>query len=254
LLAHKAHGHARGAALAATQTLAAGCRVRPTAPPHWPALRSRDYNEVKELGAKSSTKRSAEQTEIARFWEYSLPPIYYGVVRSVATQPDRDLARNARMYAAIAQAMDDAMIAVFDSKYHHNFWRRAPRPQQRRRDDTRWRMDLADDAPMRRYPSGHGIWPARGRSAEGRRRRGRDAGARPPALRPRARRGWNSVDDFVREVGTPHIYAGIHYRSAIETSAAMGQRIGGGGKKLLGPERRRPVAASLLARRTPALN
>ena len=47
-----------------------------------PALTSvtwaREYNEVKELGSKSSTKRSAEQTDCT-FWEYSLPQIYHGV-------------------------------------------------------------------------------------------------------------------------------------------------------------------------------
>jgi hypothetical protein len=37
--------------------------------------------------------------------------------------PGREVAQNARMFAAVAQAMDDAMIAVFDAKYHYNFWR-----------------------------------------------------------------------------------------------------------------------------------
>ncbi|MCK7491326.1 MAG: hypothetical protein MZW92_06115 [Comamonadaceae bacterium] len=45
---------------------------------------ARDYNEVKALGGRTARRRSAEQTEIARFWEYSLPAIYHGVVRSVA--------------------------------------------------------------------------------------------------------------------------------------------------------------------------
>ncbi len=65
-------------------------QFRPAPPP---ALGSdawvRDYNEVKLLGAKASTARTPEQTEIAQFWEYSLPPIYHGVVRSVAAMPGR---------------------------------------------------------------------------------------------------------------------------------------------------------------------
>jgi len=31
--------------------------------------------------------------------------------------------QNARLFAAAAQAMDDAIIAVFDAKYFYNFWR-----------------------------------------------------------------------------------------------------------------------------------
>ena len=99
-------------------------QFRPGPPP---ALTSdawaRDYNEVKSLGGKTSTKRSAEQADVARFWEYSLPAIYFGVAHSVAQTPGRDPAQNARMFAAVAQAMDDAMISVFEAKYHYNFWR-----------------------------------------------------------------------------------------------------------------------------------
>ena len=106
--------------------MTSAAQFRPGPPP---ALTSdawaRDFNEVKSIGAKNSTKRSTEQSDIARFWEYSLPAIYHGVVRSVAQAPGRDVAQNARMFAAVAQAMDDAMISVFDAKYHYNFWRPA---------------------------------------------------------------------------------------------------------------------------------
>ncbi len=76
--------------------MSTAAQFRPGPPP---ALNSatwtRDYNEIKALGAKNSTQRTAEQTEIARFWEYSLPAIYHGVVRSVALAPGRDVAQNA---------------------------------------------------------------------------------------------------------------------------------------------------------------
>ena len=44
-------------------------------------------------------------------------------MRSVADQPGRDVARNARLFAAVTQAVDDAIIAVFDAKYQYGFWR-----------------------------------------------------------------------------------------------------------------------------------
>ena len=71
-----------------TWLMTSAAQFRPGAPP---ALNSaawaRDYNEVKALGGKASTRRTPEQTEVARFWEYSLPPIYHGVLRSVALHP-----------------------------------------------------------------------------------------------------------------------------------------------------------------------
>ena len=141
-------------------------QFRPAAPPEmttdaWAA----DYNEVKSIGSKASTHRTPAQTEIAVFWEYSLPGIYFGVVRPVADQPGRDVTRNARLYAAVAQAMDDGMIGVFDAKYHYNFWR--PSTAIRNGDidghdgtqrDASWSPLV--DAPMHpEYPSAHGTWP-----------------------------------------------------------------------------------------------
>ena len=60
-------------------------QFRPGPPPALTsALWARDYNEIKALGGKSSSRRTAEQTQIASFWEATLPPIYNGIVLSVA--------------------------------------------------------------------------------------------------------------------------------------------------------------------------
>ena len=210
-------------------------QFRPSAPPElttdaWAA----QYNEVKAIGGKGSTQRTPAQTEIAQFWEYSLPSIYYGVVRSVADQPGRDIVRNARLYAAVAQAMDDAMIGVFEAKYHYNFWR--PSTAIRNGDidghdgtqrDGSWAPLI--DAPLHpEYPSGHGVLAGAVGAVL---KADVGAGAMPalstssPSAKGATRR-WTSVDDFVREVGESRIYAGIHYRVSSETAAEMGRRIG----------------------------
>jgi membrane-associated phospholipid phosphatase len=203
-----------------------------------PALTSdawaRDYNEVKSIGARNSPRRSAEQTEIARFWEYSLPPIYFGVVRSVASTPGRSAAQNARLYAAAAIAMDDAMIAVFDAKYHYGFWRPATAIRNGDTDgndaterDASWSPLI--DAPLHpEYPSAHAILAsAVGTLLEA------EVGQRPMPLlatsSPTAKgatRHWTSTGEFVREVANARIYEGIHYRFSTETGVAMGRWIG----------------------------
>jgi hypothetical protein len=52
-----------------------------------PALTSeayaKDYNEIKSLGSQGSTARTAEQTEIARFW-FQGPPAWHRIARVVA--------------------------------------------------------------------------------------------------------------------------------------------------------------------------
>ncbi len=215
--------------------MANAAQFRPAPPP---ALTSeqwtRDFNEVRAFGGKASTQRSAAQTDAARFWEYSLPAIYHGVVRSVALQPGRDLARNARLFAVVAQAMDDALIATFDAKYHYNFWR--PVTAVRNADidgndatqrDASW-TPLFDTPMHPEYPSAHSSLAASVAVVVAAETRG---GAMPvlvtasPAVKG-AQRRWTQLDDFVREVADARVHAGIHYRSATDAGQALGQRVG----------------------------
>jgi hypothetical protein len=215
--------------------MASAAQFRPAAPPALGSeLWARDYNEIKAFGAKQSTRRSAEQAEVAAFWEATLPSIYHGVMRSVAVAPGRDVARNARLYAAVTQAMDDALIAVFDAKYHYRFWR----PQtairngdldgnERTERDAAW-QPLAD-APMHpEYPCAHCILAATlGTVLKA------ELGDGPvPALAttsPTAKgatRRWTTVDQFMQEVADARVWQGVHYRNSTEVGAAMGRRVG----------------------------
>jgi hypothetical protein len=210
-------------------------QFRPGPPP---ALTSdvwaRDFNEVKAFGAKNSTRRSPEQTEIARFWEYSLPAIYHGVARSVAQTPGRDVVQNARMFAAVAQSMDDAMIGVFEAKYHYNFWRPATAIRNGDIDGNEATQREASwapfvDAPMHpEYPSAHSILAAAVATVLK-----AEIGNNPtpvlttasPSAKGATRR-WTSLDDFMREVADARVYEGIHYRTSTDVGLAMGKQIG----------------------------
>jgi hypothetical protein len=203
-------------------------------PPLGSATWARDYNEVKAYGSKASTVRTAEQTEAARFWEFSLPSIYFGLVRSIAAAPQRSAVQNARLYAATAQAMDDALIAVFDAKYHHHFWRPATAIRNGDRDgndaterDGGWASLI--DAPLHpEFPSAHSILAgAVGTVLEAE----VGPGAHPvlstssPTAKGAVRR-WQRIDDFMQEVANARIWEGIHYRFSTEAGLDMGRRIG----------------------------
>ncbi len=210
-------------------------QFRPGPPPALTSVQwARDFEEVKALGGKASAKRSAEQTDAARFWDYSLPAIYHGVVRSVAlSQPQRDLARNARLFAATAQAMDDALIAVFDAKYHYNFWRPATAIRNADidgHDATQREASWAPliDAPLHpEYPSGHSILAAAvAQVIDADTPSGALALATNSPTAKGATRRWNKLDEFVREVSDARVHGGIHFRSATDAGEAMGKRIG----------------------------
>jgi len=210
-------------------------QFRPGPPP---ALTSevwaRDYNEIQALGGKNSTRRTAEQTAIARFWEATMPPIYHGIVRSVATIAGREVTQNARLFAAVTQATDDALIAVMDAKYHYHFWR--PVTAIRNGDidgndaterEPSWTPFI--DTPMHpEYPCAHCIVSgAVGTVLQA------EIGTRPmPTLTTTsvtaqgAARSWSTIDDFMQEVAQARIYDGVHYRNSTEVGTAMGKQIG----------------------------
>jgi hypothetical protein len=210
-------------------------QFRPGPPPALTSeLWARDYNEIKAIGAKNSTTRTPAQTETARFWEANGPVIYYPVVRSVANMPGRDVTQNARLLALTAEAIDDALIAVFDAKYYYHFWR--PVTAIRNGDidgnnaterDAGWLPFV--DAPMHpEYPCAHcivsgavaGVLVA-------------EIGTGPtPTLTttsptaPGVVHSWTSIDDFVVEVANGRIWEGVHYRNSAEVGTAMGKKIG----------------------------
>jgi len=209
-------------------------QLRPGPPPALSSERwARDFNEIKALGGAGSTQRSAEQTATARFWEATLPAIYYGAVRSVAEQPGRDPMRNARLFAALTQAIDDALIAVFDAKYHHALWRPVTAIRNGDRDgndatdrDAAWSSFIP--TPMHpEYPCAHciqaGVVGALLQHEIG-------TGA-PPVLATKsstaggAERRWTSVEALVQEVGNARVWGGVHYRFSTEVGTEMGRRI-----------------------------
>jgi hypothetical protein len=207
-------------------------------PPPPPALKSavwaRDYNEIKSIGSASSSTRTPEQTDIARFWASSLPDVYVNVVRSVATGGGRDLTRNARLYAAVTAGMNDAEIAVQDAKYHYNFWRPITAIRNGDRDDNPATDRDADWSPVittplnPEYPCGNCVYAAMIVIIL----RAEAGGASLPVLStisntaPGVTRRWPQPDDMVREVSLARIYAGVHFRTSTEVGNRMGEQVG----------------------------
>lgn len=209
---------------------------RPGPPPRLSSERwARDFNEIKVLGGRDSTRRGATQADIARFWEATGPAIYYGLVRSVAQAPGRAPIENARLLAAAGQAMDDALIAVFDAKYHFEFWRPVTAIRNGDKDgnpsterDGSW-LPLVETPMHPEYPCAHcALAGAVGAvlAAEV------DTGGIPPLLgtssstAPGVVRSWSTISDFVQEVASARIYDGVHYRTSTEVGTALGKKVG----------------------------
>lgn len=193
----------------------------------------RDLNEIRELGERNSTRRTAEQTTIGRFWFLTGPRTYNPIVHQVAKAKDMDIVDCARLFALVSMAGADASIAVFDGKYAYNFWR--PVTAIRNADQTgnnatprnaSW-LPLGDTPMHPEYPCAHCITSA-AVSAVLQTVAGESVGeitlTSPTA--PGVTRRWKRLQDYSDEVSLARVYAGFHYRFSIEVGKEMGKKIG----------------------------
>jgi hypothetical protein len=210
-------------------------QFRPGPPP---ALTSaewmRDCREVMDLGARNSRVRTAEQTDIARFWAVVGPASWDPVLRGVAATPGRTLLQNARLFALAEMAAADAYIAVFEAKYTYNFWR--PITAIRNGDQHpggSTMLRVADwepliDTPLHpEYPCAHCITSAAVAAVLE-----AEVGPAFPEITmtsptaPGVVRRWTTARAFTDEVSIARVYGGIHYRTSMVVGQAMGRQIG----------------------------
>jgi hypothetical protein len=105
--------------------------------PEPPALTSPEYAaafaETKRLGGDgitTPTERTPEQTEIGTYWAYdgtpslcAPPRLYNQIAMHIADQMGSGVVEQARLLALLNVALADAGIAVWESKYHYQYWR-----------------------------------------------------------------------------------------------------------------------------------
>jgi len=193
-----------------------------------------DYNELKGYGGKTSIKRTAQQTETARFWLMAGPPAYHPFIRQLVTAKQMSVEDSAHFMTLVALGLNDALIAVLDAKYHYNFWR--PITAIRNGDidgnpaterEATWQP--LDNTPMHpEYPCAHCILS------------GTVAGiattvfgsadipeiATTSTTAPGVTHRWTNMTAFAEEVANARIWAGFHYRFSTRVGTAMGQQIG----------------------------
>lgn len=214
--------------------LKSASQFRPGPPPALKsALWARDYNEIKSIGSVNSTTRTAEETEVARFWATALLDIHIGVVRSLANAPGREITRNARLLAIATAAINDAEIAVLEAKYHYQFWRPITAIRNGDRDgndaterDADWTPMIA--TPMHpEYPCAHCVIAsvvATVIHADLGREELPTLSTTSNTLRG-VTRYWTRTEDLVKEVDNGRIYDGVHFRNSTEVGNRLGEQV-----------------------------
>src|SRR6266545_3866374 len=202
-----------------------------------PALTSptyaRDFNEVKSVGGKVSTVRTADQTEIARFW-FEGPGNWNTIARAVSVSRRLDARDSARLLALMNMAMADSYIAGFKIRYVYDFWRPITAIREGDSDgndatvgDPAW-DSLQNTPAVSDYPSTQSTFSAAVAVVLASVLAGDQAAFTVVSGKPfdGITRSFTSFSQAARESADSRVYAGIHFRSACEDGLVLGRKIG----------------------------
>jgi hypothetical protein len=216
-------GHWGGIAPFALQS---GAQFRPAPPPPVDGELARSEVElVRRLGGEKDAQRTADESEIARYWYENSTQGWNRIARVVARSRKLDEWQSARLLALVNLAMADGFIAGFDAKYHYDYWR--PATAIRAAGASEW-LSYLWTPPVPDYPSTHTVLGAAA-AAVLERFCGTDfvafesvSGAPYPAI---TRQFW-SFSQAVRENGASRVFAGLHFPTAVRVGYELGDQVG----------------------------
>ena len=201
-------------------------QFRPAAPPEpgsAPALA--EIATVERIGGAASKTRTAEQTEISKFWYENSTQGWNRIAHDLAVTRQLDSWTAARLLALVNVAMADGFIGGFEAKYHYNYWR--PATAIRETTDPVWLSNLITP-PVPDYPSTHTVLGAAAAAVLARFFEtdyvsfAMTSGAPYGGI---TRQFW-SFSEAAQENGASRVLAGIHFPTAVKAGYEQGDRIG----------------------------
>lgn len=197
---------------------------------------TRDYNEVKNIGAKTARDAApdSEPSKIARFWPGG-GANWNSVTRVIVPGRGLDMWQHAQLFALLNMAMSDALVTVFDTKYHYNFWRPATAIRTAEdgnpatAPDPDW-LSYQTTPPYPDYTCG--LTTLTGSAVEVLRRYLRTddiaytfSATWPPAVPP-ITRSFSSLSEAAAEAVDARVFGGMHFRTGCVHGVRHGEQVG----------------------------
>jgi hypothetical protein len=191
---------------------------------------ARELDEVKSLGSASSTTRTLDQTNGARYWAENPPNTWNRIVRTISAQAGLTSVDNARLFAMVYLSAADSLICVWDQKARWSTWRPITAIRRADTDDNRgtekdpaW-LPLIPTPPYPEYPSGHSALS--GAIAESVQDFfGTDRISWTDTNNGGFTRSFTRLSDAVEDVVHARVWSGIHFRTADEQGERIAEQV-----------------------------
>ncbi|WSH29993.1 Ig-like domain-containing protein (plasmid) [Rhizobium beringeri] len=194
-------------------------------------------NKTKSLGSATSITRTADQTQIARFWAdgpgtYTPSGAWNQIAEEAAQQQGLSLSQAALLFAQLNVAQADAGIAAWNTKYAYDTWR--PDTAIQNADaignpnitaDPNWKP-LLIDPPFPEYISGHSTYSGAAAAVLADFFGSNYAFSTTSTSLLNVTRRFTSFEQAAQEAGESRIYGGIHFEFSNQDGLATGSQIG----------------------------
>jgi PAP2 superfamily len=215
--------------------LNAGSQYRPEPPPKLTSSEyTNDYNEVKAYGQDTSSVRTAFQTDVARWWVGFAVTLWNPIARQVAARRGLTVSENARLFALMNMAADDAAINSWETKFFYNQWRPITAIRQGDSDgnpntvgDPNWNS-LIVTPPFPDYTGGHPLLST-AMATVLIETFGDNPGVPFPLFsnaHPQFVHTWETFSQGIDEVIDARVWGGIHWRTSDTVGVQVGKKIG----------------------------
>jgi len=190
-----------------------------------------DFNLTKDYGALNSAFRTAEQTEIGRFWSDHTMSQYSRAFRELVRTQALDTADSARLEAMSNVVLADTIAACMNAKYHFAFWRPYTAIHDADTDgnpdtvaDPNWvPLDVTPGHPE--YPANHGCATEALMDTLSEFFETDEVPYTVTSAVTGTTHQFTSFEDVVREVDQARIFGGMHFRHSVKEGNRLGRRV-----------------------------
>lgn len=208
-------------------------QFRPGPPPRLNSrLYANDVNLTALWGSATTTVRSADQEQIARWHTEQAQFQFNRIARNETATDGRSLLAHARLFALLNLALCDATTAVFDAKYTYLRWRPSTAIQNADVDgndrtdaDPTWAPFLTTP-PHPEYPAAHGAVQGAGIVVMTWYFGPHYAFDTTSPTVPGVTRHYENFVQFAIEGASARVFGGMHFVNSLIVGSAQGQAVG----------------------------